>query len=318
MKINEKIAALRKQKGITQGELAQELGVTNQSVSKWESGQCCPDIQLLPDMARYFGVSIDELMGEEVVKKNNETDIEPKINQNTNDPLLSATIDLLGSSLLLSTSVLQRKLNVGFGKAKMLLGELQAQGYIVEVKPGFYQKARTQQEHLRLLVKNVASGSREDMLNTALAMHAAWFYKMQKADSTVDSAVEAVVGGQWGYSAISEPDITTVMRGQSVFYSKNRALDFTSERIGKLCILMKSLSDRKNLTVLAAMYELTVHAEDAYVGIDELAKKAELAAEEVGACLDEGLFPYILEKNKKYRMKGECMALLPILSILCY
>ena len=92
MKINEKIAALRKQKGITQGELAQELGVTNQSVSKWESGQCCPDIQLLPDMARYFGVSIDELMGEEFVKKNNETDIEPKINQNNNDPLLSATI----------------------------------------------------------------------------------------------------------------------------------------------------------------------------------------------------------------------------------
>ena len=38
MKINEKIAALRKQKGITQGELAQEFGVTNQSVSKWESG----------------------------------------------------------------------------------------------------------------------------------------------------------------------------------------------------------------------------------------------------------------------------------------
>ena len=47
-------------------------------------------------------------------------------------------------------------------------------------------------------------------------------------------------------------------------------------------------------------------------------KKAELAAEEVGACLNEGLFPYILEKNKKYRMKGECMVLLPILSILCY
>ena len=129
--------------------------MTNQSVSKWESGQCCPDIQLLPDMARYFGVSIDELLGEEVAKRNNETDATPQVDRNVNDSLLSAAIDLLGSSLLLSTSVLQRKLNIGFGKAKMLLEELQTQGYIVEVKPGFYQKTRTQQEHLRLLVKNV-------------------------------------------------------------------------------------------------------------------------------------------------------------------
>jgi len=64
MKINEQIAALRKKKGITQENLAQALGVTNQSVSKWESGQCCPDIQLLPELAKYFEVSIDELMGE--------------------------------------------------------------------------------------------------------------------------------------------------------------------------------------------------------------------------------------------------------------
>lgn len=62
-RLNEQITFLRKGKGITQEELAQALGVTNQAVSKWESGQCCPDIQLLPDIAGYFGVSIDELMG---------------------------------------------------------------------------------------------------------------------------------------------------------------------------------------------------------------------------------------------------------------
>ncbi|HBL85331.1 MAG: hypothetical protein A2Y17_01990 [Clostridiales bacterium GWF2_38_85] len=63
LKINEQIAFLRKQKGITQEELAQALGVTNQSVSKWESAVCCPDIQLLPDIATYFGVTVDELLG---------------------------------------------------------------------------------------------------------------------------------------------------------------------------------------------------------------------------------------------------------------
>lgn len=61
--INEQIAFLRKQKGLTQEELAKALGVTNQAISKWESAQCCPDIQLLPDIAKLFDVSVDELLG---------------------------------------------------------------------------------------------------------------------------------------------------------------------------------------------------------------------------------------------------------------
>lgn len=63
LKIHEQIAFLRKQKGLTQEQLATALGVTNQSVSKWESGQCCPDIQLLPAIAELFEVSVDELLG---------------------------------------------------------------------------------------------------------------------------------------------------------------------------------------------------------------------------------------------------------------
>lgn len=63
MKINEQIIFLRKQKAMTQEEVASALGVTNQAVSKWESAQCCPDIQLLPAIAELFEVTIDELMG---------------------------------------------------------------------------------------------------------------------------------------------------------------------------------------------------------------------------------------------------------------
>lgn len=61
--LNEQLLFLRKEKGITQEELAVHLGVTNQSVSKWEAGICCPDIQLLPEIADYFNISIDELLG---------------------------------------------------------------------------------------------------------------------------------------------------------------------------------------------------------------------------------------------------------------
>ena len=50
-----RIAALRKQSGMTQEALAQRLGITNQAVSKWESDQCCPDIMQLPVLADIFG-----------------------------------------------------------------------------------------------------------------------------------------------------------------------------------------------------------------------------------------------------------------------
>lgn len=56
-----KIRQLRQSRGLTQEELGNELGVSAQAVSKWEGSTTLPDIQLLPEMAVLFGVSIDEL-----------------------------------------------------------------------------------------------------------------------------------------------------------------------------------------------------------------------------------------------------------------
>ena len=66
MTLGNKIAQCRKSLNITQDALAQQLGVTNQAVSKWESGQCCPDVTLLPKIADIFGISVDALFGREV------------------------------------------------------------------------------------------------------------------------------------------------------------------------------------------------------------------------------------------------------------
>ena len=63
LKLYDTISFYRKRQGFTQEELAKKLGVTNQSVSKWESAQCCPDIALLPTLADIFEISIDELFG---------------------------------------------------------------------------------------------------------------------------------------------------------------------------------------------------------------------------------------------------------------
>ena len=61
MNIGNKIKELRKQRRITQEQLANSIGISFQAVSKWENGIALPDIALAPTLASYFGVSMDEL-----------------------------------------------------------------------------------------------------------------------------------------------------------------------------------------------------------------------------------------------------------------
>lgn len=61
--IGENLKKLREEKKVTQDNLAEYLGVTYQAVSRWENGAAYPDIELLPEIARFFEVSLEELMG---------------------------------------------------------------------------------------------------------------------------------------------------------------------------------------------------------------------------------------------------------------
>lgn len=61
MEIGKRIRALRTIRSVTQENLANELGVTPQAVSRWENGQAMPDITLLPAISVFFGIRIDEL-----------------------------------------------------------------------------------------------------------------------------------------------------------------------------------------------------------------------------------------------------------------
>ena len=63
LRMGARIARYRKENGLTQEALANRLGVTNQAVSKWEGDVCCPDIQLLPELADALGLSLDALFG---------------------------------------------------------------------------------------------------------------------------------------------------------------------------------------------------------------------------------------------------------------
>ena len=59
----QRFSRLRKQRGLTQEELAEKVGLSGQAVSKWENDASMPDVSLLVDLSEILGVSLDELLG---------------------------------------------------------------------------------------------------------------------------------------------------------------------------------------------------------------------------------------------------------------
>ncbi len=80
MEFNEKLQELRKHKGLTQEELAELLFVSRTAVSKWESGRGYPNIDSIKAIARFFGVTIDELLSGDELLTIAEKDTEQKEN----------------------------------------------------------------------------------------------------------------------------------------------------------------------------------------------------------------------------------------------
>ncbi len=71
----ENFKRLRKDRGVTQEKLAESLDVSAQSVSRWELGICYPDVELLPSIANYFGVTVDSLLSNDTCSKTRDREI---------------------------------------------------------------------------------------------------------------------------------------------------------------------------------------------------------------------------------------------------
>lgn len=253
-RLNEQILFLRKQKGMTQEELANALGVSNQAVSKWEAAQCCPDIALLADIAKLFDVSIDELMGYK--REDTLNDISLQIRRNIGD-----------------------------------VDDCRAAEYA---------------------------------LQAAYAAHAAVLSKiMNISENTVwstDEAFSHAGKGEWGFSNLNMPKITTVMCGGTVLFSNNSTRDIFRIDPSVISRVFGDLADTYGLIVLTDLYTATVGDENRYISAEEIAKVSgrldEQRVKEILEPKHTGIYRFINEKDGKYRIKGSCMHILPLITLL--
>ena len=252
--LNENIAALRKEKGMTQEELAAKLGVSGQAVSKWESGACCPDIGLLPVLADVFGVTMDELMGRT-----------PPSNEYTED---------LIETVCRYQSGLPREAAAVFA----------------------CQVARVL--HARLFAEYVNMPNPDDVITHAKT-------------------------GEWGLSVISDPNVTTRMYRDAVFFSANGeygATNLTVGQIKQLSCFLREITKEHCLPVLFALYRLTVRDESAYVSAEAIGQISRMRTDRVLAALEDELSEIVIcrdsDSGREWRIGDECMDVVPILSLL--
>lgn len=111
-KIGAYIAQKRKESGMTQAELADKLGMSNKSVSKWERGICLPDVSLYMDLCNILGITINEFIAGEdleeeiIIEKSEENIIQVTKDGNQKRKRLKSLVTVLSASLLIMVLII--------------------------------------------------------------------------------------------------------------------------------------------------------------------------------------------------------------------
>ena len=101
------ISSLRKDKGMTQLELAEIMGVTDKAVSKWERDLSCPDINSIPKLAEILEISVDDLMqGKTETKEQDTKEKKENINRNKVDEIVDTELKGTGIAMGIAVTVL--------------------------------------------------------------------------------------------------------------------------------------------------------------------------------------------------------------------
>lgn len=119
------IASLRKEKRMTQIELAEKMGVTDKAVSKWERDLACPDVSTLPKLAEVFDISVDELMQCKAELQNEKKkDFTPMIHMIMKAVALAMGVGVVVLSILKELEVDSGMAMLGIGLACLAIASL--------------------------------------------------------------------------------------------------------------------------------------------------------------------------------------------------
>jgi len=140
-KIGKFIAELRKNKKMTQQDLAEKLGTTDKSISRWENGKCMPDLSLFPLLSKELEVSVNDLMNGEIVDKKEYQETFEKNVVNT-----ISKVDKNNHNWNILTNIL-----IGI----MVLVCLWFVSYIFYINYGFFQKYDSE----KMVIENVDDGN---------------------------------------------------------------------------------------------------------------------------------------------------------------
>ena len=108
MALSEKLYELRKKRALSQEQLAEQLGVSRQAISKWESGKAVPETDTLISISKYFDVSLDYLMKEENSISENAVSLEVHQTEATNKRekrILGIATCIIGVVLLIAWGI---------------------------------------------------------------------------------------------------------------------------------------------------------------------------------------------------------------------
>lgn len=122
MTLGERIIELRNMRGISQNDLAESMGVSRQSVSKWETGTSTPDLEKLVKLANYFGLSLDELVKGKEPSKETTTETSGDENKRTKSQNVGVLFLCLSAFSALLFAVAFGALSIIFAVPFLIIG----------------------------------------------------------------------------------------------------------------------------------------------------------------------------------------------------
>ena len=154
--ISRNLRKLRKERGMTQDELAKKLGISYQSVSKWEQGKSNPDLAMLPQIAVLFDVTIDEIYGMEEIKKQNCIDeLNKRIKENYQDHRVYNNIPFIQEALNEYPDSYDLMFELGRSYFLAHVDEEETIGYLGEASELFNKVLKSTDNEKLKLIKNI-------------------------------------------------------------------------------------------------------------------------------------------------------------------